>query len=99
MNTNQPLSSLCIKGETTNFDSDTKWVQFWNASVNSILANDSNTLKFLEPGDSSPLEIAYTSDVYPPETMFAVWELTDLYKLAEIVNNSINVSKFHLSVN
>jgi len=87
------LSALCIKGETTNFDSDTKWVQFWDASVNDILANDCNTIEFLKPGDSSPLDIAYTRNVHPPERMFAVWELDDLQKLAEIVNNAIEVTE------
>jgi hypothetical protein len=82
------LGELRIKGKTLNEgNNSTEWAQWFDADINNVKDIDDD----LESGDSSPLEIIYSRDVYEPEELFAVWEVEDLKELSEVINNAIKV--------
>lgn len=90
------LGDLKIKGETVNFGSDTSWAQWYEANLNEVEANDGNIALSLQSGDFSKLDIGYCRDCYPPEKLWAVWEMADLFKLSEIVDTAIAATEFKL---
>lgn len=90
------LGDLKIKGETINPGSPTSWAQWYEAGLNQIEANDGNIALSLQSGEFSKLDIGYCRDCYPPEQLWAVWEVADLFKLAEIVDRALSATEFKL---
>jgi hypothetical protein len=90
------LGDLKIKGETVNPGSPTSWAQWYEADLNQIEANDGNIALSLQSGDFSKLNISYCRAVYPHEQLWAVWEVADLFKLAEIVDTALDATEFRL---
>lgn len=82
------LSEIIVKGKTLNEgNNSTKWPQWFDANINNVKDIDDD----LKAGDSSPLEIIYSRDVYEPEELFAIWKVKDLKELSEVINNAIRV--------